>query len=305
MAIARSFRSGMWQSVNPGCPWRATRAASVGGDYGSAAGRVTSTTSAPRKASRSADARCRFTPWAPPPIATSSVPDTLASAITGQAVDAPNGVIVPRSYPVAALRLVGVGEREPAHAEVRAELRPVDLPAARHQHEHVVAGAAAHDDRAQELVQLDPLERRALLGARGRAVRTGVKREIRAPRAPGSPACRSVRPWRQPIVAESRCAVVLTLKGKGPPRRGSCWGGPIHGPETRRSRLAWARGAERSQRWRTTTTRSSSVAATTGSSRPRTSRSTARGSWCSRRGTRPAAPPTRARRGPRRPSSRS
>jgi len=51
----------------------------------------------------------RFTPCAPAPIATTSNKLVEASAITGQAFDAPNGVIVPRSYPVASLASSALG----------------------------------------------------------------------------------------------------------------------------------------------------------------------------------------------------
>ena len=60
-------------------------------------GIVMSTTWAPVARTRSAGAMCRFTPRAPPPIATTSRPSMLASAITGHGRRAPNGVIAPRT----------------------------------------------------------------------------------------------------------------------------------------------------------------------------------------------------------------
>ena len=58
---------------------------------------LTATTSAVSADTRSAAARCTFTPLAPPPMATCSRAMIEASAITGQARLAPNGVIAPRS----------------------------------------------------------------------------------------------------------------------------------------------------------------------------------------------------------------
>src|SRR5207247_9337888 len=57
-------------------------------------GTVTSTISAPSADTRSPGARWRFTPLAPPPIATTGRPIIAASAITGQARVEPNGVLV-------------------------------------------------------------------------------------------------------------------------------------------------------------------------------------------------------------------
>lgn len=57
----------------------------------------TSTTVAPSTRTRSSGARCRFTPRAPPPIATTGWPISDASAMTGQARVEPNGVIVYRT----------------------------------------------------------------------------------------------------------------------------------------------------------------------------------------------------------------
>src|SRR3954469_25846245 len=56
-------------------------------------GTVTSTTAAASALTRSAGARWRLTPCAPPPIATRSNPDADASTMTGQPRVAPNGVI--------------------------------------------------------------------------------------------------------------------------------------------------------------------------------------------------------------------
>ena len=131
---------------------------------------MTSATVASVARTRSAAATWRFTPCAPPPIATGSpAAPTVASAITGQAwLDAERR---DRAAFVAGRRerLVLVGEREPADAEVRAELRPIDPPPAGHQHEDVVVGAAAHDDRAQQLSELDPLQFRRSPRRCGRA----------------------------------------------------------------------------------------------------------------------------------------
>jgi len=49
---------------------------------------------------RSAGARWTLTPCAPPPIATIGRSTIEASTITGQSRLEPNGVIVPRGYPV-------------------------------------------------------------------------------------------------------------------------------------------------------------------------------------------------------------
>ena len=62
-----------------------------------ASGTVTSATVASSAATRSAGSRWRLTPCAPPPMATRSRPAAEASRMTGQARDAPNGVIAPRS----------------------------------------------------------------------------------------------------------------------------------------------------------------------------------------------------------------
>src|SRR5438093_13511738 len=48
---------------------------------------------------------------------------------------------------------------------MRPELRPVDLPTSRYEHEHVVVRAAAHDDGPEQLPHLDSLESGALLDA--------------------------------------------------------------------------------------------------------------------------------------------
>ena len=122
---------------------------------------VTSTSSAPVARSRSAARTCRFTPWAPPPIAT-----RLVAVADGRIRDHGPRVRGAERRDRAAFvagrlaRLVGVGQRQPAGAEVRPQLRPVDPSSARHQHEHVVVGRAPHHDRAQQLVQLDALEAR-------------------------------------------------------------------------------------------------------------------------------------------------
>ena len=55
---------------------------------------VTSTTVALVAATRSAGARWMFTPRTPPPIDTTGSPRIAASAMTGHARVAPNGVIV-------------------------------------------------------------------------------------------------------------------------------------------------------------------------------------------------------------------
>ena len=49
-----------------------------------------------------------------------------------------------------------------------AERRPVDLPPARDEDEHVVVRAPADHDRPEELPELDPLQLGALLRAPGR-----------------------------------------------------------------------------------------------------------------------------------------
>ena len=48
---------------------------------------------------------------------------------------------------------------------MRAQLRPVEPPAGRDQHEQVVVVATAHDDRAQQGIERDALELGRLLGA--------------------------------------------------------------------------------------------------------------------------------------------
>src|SRR5439155_10687107 len=62
--------------------------------------------------------------------------------------------------------LLPIGQREAPRREVRSQLRPVDLSPTGHQDEYVVALTAAHDDRAKELLEADPLESGALVGAR-------------------------------------------------------------------------------------------------------------------------------------------
>ena len=60
--------------------------------------------------------------------------------------------------------LVGVGERQPFDPEMGTDLRPVEAAAAGDQDEDVVVIAAPDDDGAQQRLDRDALERRALLG---------------------------------------------------------------------------------------------------------------------------------------------
>ena len=99
-------------------------------------------------------------------------------------------------------RLVLVRQREPAHAEVRPKLRPVEPPAGRHQHEHVVVRAPPDDDRPQERPEGDPLERRALLGVPAGTVRR--RRRARTPRGRAGRACRRRVPRRGVRQARAR-----------------------------------------------------------------------------------------------------
>ena len=132
---------------------------------------------------------CTLTPRAPPPIATTSRCSIEASAITGHAPQRPErrdrAALVARDRP----RLVGVGQAQPVGAEVRAQLRPVEPPAARDQHEQVVVGRAPDEDRAQQRPELDALERRpissALRAISVRTTRNGTP-AARARRWPGS-----------------------------------------------------------------------------------------------------------------------
>ena len=82
--------------------------------------------------------------------------------------------------------LLPIGQRESAGPEVRAQLRPVDLPSAGHQHEHIVALAAADDDRPEELLEADALEPGALFGARRSLGSDQVEGEPRGGRRPGA-----------------------------------------------------------------------------------------------------------------------
>src|SRR5437870_5244184 len=101
--------------------------------------------------------------------------------------------------------LIPIGQREAARPEVRAQLRPVDLPPAGHQDEYVVTLAATDDDRPEELLEADALEPGALFGARRSLGPDQVEGEPRSGRRPGRrradrfPCTRTV-PGRLPVV---------------------------------------------------------------------------------------------------------
>src|SRR6185436_20171487 len=78
------------------------------------------------------------------------------------------------------LGLIGIGQREPADAEVGSEPGPVDLPPARDQDEDVVVRAASNHDGAEQLPELDPLEARALLRRASALGSDDLEGEVRA-----------------------------------------------------------------------------------------------------------------------------
>ena len=140
-------------------------------------GRVTSATSAFSAVRSDDESTCRFTPCAP-----AADRDDVERARRGVRDHRP-GVRRPERRDRAAfvprrvVRLVGVGQRETLDAEVRPQLRPVDLATSRHQDEHVVVRTTPDHDRPQQLAELDPLERGALLGARGALGSSHLERE--------------------------------------------------------------------------------------------------------------------------------
>ncbi len=155
------------RSAAPAWGRRPVRGHGLGAVARHGSGIETSTTAASRTRTRSFGARWRLTPLAPPPIAT-----TGWSRIARVGEDGPRSSRAERRDRVPdvardALRLVRVREREPAHAEVGSQLRPVEPPARGHEHEQVVVLATAHDDRSQQRAERYALHRGALLGAVG------------------------------------------------------------------------------------------------------------------------------------------
>ena len=110
-----------------------------------------------------------------------------------------------------------------------AHLRPVEAPAAGHEHEHVVVLAAPDDDRPQQGTELDPLELGALLGAVGALGPDDVGRDAggaRSPRWPASVGRARSRPlgqWRRSASPGVGCD--LGDRGRCRGRRASGGGG--------------------------------------------------------------------------------
>ena len=126
-----------------------------------------STTCAPVARTRSAGARCTFTPRAPPPIATTSRPSI--DGVRDHRPRPPGAERRDRAADVArlGLRLLLGGEREAVRAQQRAQGRPVEPATAGDEDEEEVVRRATDEDRAQEAADRDALERGALLGAAG------------------------------------------------------------------------------------------------------------------------------------------
>ena len=97
--------------------------------------------------------------------------------------------------------LVGVGQRHAPHAQMGAQLGPVEPPTRGHQHEQVVVVTPAHDDRAEQPFERDALKRGRLLRAAGPLGHDDPVRDAGRGDGRGSRAC------RDPSAGEHRSAV--------------------------------------------------------------------------------------------------
>ena len=92
----------------------------------------------------------RAAPCSPAPRVISR-PRMRSSAITGQRLTDPSGVIVPRSYPVACLATSASGQGQAADAQQCPQLRPGDDAVAGHEHEQEVILSAAYHERLDHI----------------------------------------------------------------------------------------------------------------------------------------------------------
>src|ERR687895_331106 len=87
---------------------------------------------------------------------------------------------------------------------MRAELRPVEPAAARHEDEEVVVRTAADDDRAKERTKVDALALGTLLGASRRLGHDDAMRDLGLPECPHRG--RGIVQLRPPSVRSARAA---------------------------------------------------------------------------------------------------